>query len=426
VISNTVPYGAVGSSHDSAALYLAHAQEQVRGHERWIIPRAGMVLGRELVAGDYQLQDPRMSRRHAAVEPAAGGGYQVRDLGSRNGTGVNGHRLAGAHRLVHGDVLRTGDTLAVFVAPAIAHASAGAALGLVGHSAAIAAVRHAVEQAARVHIHVLLTGESGVGKETVARALHALSPHGPFHAVMLSGSVDASLNLQLNAAWAAGATLFLDGVSEMPQTVQLAFARVLDDEAARAGGSPVRVIAATSRDLPGEVAAGRFRPELYARLAQHVIHVPPLRERREDIPLLVTEQLARLGASGRAVEADLAQAFLLSGWPLNLRGLANVVEAALHIAPAGQPLVLAAQLAHMFAVGDSLTATVAPTPPGETSLASGTRGRAATADELREALRKSEGNVAEAARQFGCSRQQIYRWMRAVGVDLNEFRRSTP
>jgi DNA-binding NtrC family response regulator len=430
VFTDTVPNGAFHprSIHTSgSALYLAHAEHELRGHERWIIPQGGLVLGRELVGGDYQLRDARLSRRHATVEPDGQGGYQVRDLGSRNGTGVNGHRLEATHHLAHGDVLRLGDTLVVFAARAVPLAASAAAAPpgascLLGHSIGIGGVRLAIEQLAQAPVHVLIVGESGVGKETIARALHARAPRGPLVHIVLSGVAQATLEGQLNAAWAAGGTIFLDGVTELTHALQTQLASAL----AGPDATRVRVIASTTRDLGAEARAGRFHADLHALLAAHTIHVPPLRERREDLPLLVADVLARLGAPGRGVDADLAQAMLLAAWPLNLRGLANVVETALGEATAGQPLALVEQVAQMFAVGDAMTATVAPQPPGAETSGSPSiaRGRTPIADELREALRQSRGNVAEAARQFGCSRQQIYRWMRAVGVELDEFRPS--
>ena len=438
MFTETVPNGVVGlrPMRPGAFLYLAHVDDELRGEgsDRWLLPAGGLILGREMVMGGYRLSDPKVSRKHAVVEPADGGAWQVRDLGSRNGTGVNGRAIDGPHRLRSGDVLRVGDTLVVFAAPCPPLPAADVAthaLGVVGHSAAIVALRQHIEQAARGRAHVLVIGENGTGKEVVARALHATSTlSGPFVPVVPSGAdpdaVRDALFVRARAALAHGGTLFLDGVTELPAPLAAQLEATL--AAADSASAPVRVIASTCRALAAEVAAGRFRADLHARLAACTLVVPPLRARREDIPLLVADLLGELGARDRGVDTELAQALLLCEWPLNVRGLHHVLETALRLTPAGAALALSEQVQLMLAAGDASTAGVPPAlaptaarPEGDV-VAQVQTGGAPIAAELREALRASGGNIAEAARHFGCSRQQIYRWMRALGVDAASFR----
>jgi DNA-binding NtrC family response regulator/predicted hydrocarbon binding protein len=325
--------------------------------------------------------------------------------------------------------------------------------GMVGVSAAFSAARHKIERVAPTPATVLFIGESGVGKEVFAQALHAISPRasGPFVAVNCAAIPDTLMESELfgveKGAYtgasisrpgrferAAGGTLFLDEIPSLSLIAQGKLLRVLQErEFDRVGGThavkaDVRVVAATNRDLHAEVRAGRFREDLYYRLNVFPVHLPPLRDRRDDIPLLIEHflevynQLYQKNATGfnrRAVEA-----LLNYDYPGNIRELQNIVERGV-ISAANDGVI---ELHHLFSTGemprDSMfslgvdgalsdgqaEATAAGAKPqlvaklldgGEFSLIAHER------EIYRSALAKSDGNVSAAARLLGLTRAQL-------------------
>jgi formate hydrogenlyase transcriptional activator len=226
---------------------------------------------------------------------------------------------------------------------------------ITGQSAAIRKVLGLVEQVAPTDSSVLIHGETGTGKELVAQAIHRLSPRGRHVMVKVNcaalpaGLVESELFGREKGAFtgamtrqvgrfevADGSTLFLDEVSELPPDVQVKLLRVLQEGEFERLGSPrtikvnVRVIAATNRDLADEVRKGRFREDLYYRLNVFPIHVPPLRQRAEDIPPLVwaflRELCARMGKKITQVPRAKMEALQRCPWPGNVRELRNVIE----------------------------------------------------------------------------------------------------
>ena len=224
---------------------------------------------------------------------------------------------------------------------------------LVGQSAVMQDLRTRVARIARTPFTVLIEGESGAGKELVARELHTRSPRarGPFVAVNCAALVETLVEAELfgieerTATGVRGrrgkfeladrGTLFLDEVGDLSPTAQAKLLRVLQDLVVeRVGGGAqavdVRVVAATNRRLPEMVSAGRFRADLYYRLSGIEVDVPPLRARRDDIPLLVSHFLYLHGQDGRARVSSAASQQLMSyDWPGNVRQLARVIERAL-------------------------------------------------------------------------------------------------
>jgi Transcriptional regulator containing PAS, AAA-type ATPase, and DNA-binding domains len=226
--------------------------------------------------------------------------------------------------------------------------------GLVARSQAMRGIVHLVESLHRSEATVLVTGESGTGKELIARALHANSPRctGPFVAVncgALPGDLlESELFGHVRGAFtgavrdrvgridlARGGTLFLDEVGDMPLHLQVKLLRVLQERHFERVGESVprpmdaRVIAATNVDLAEAIRAGRFRDDLYYRLRVVPIHVPPLRERVEDIPLIAHHLLAHIGGrEGRALllSPDTLAAMARYRWPGNVRELGNALE----------------------------------------------------------------------------------------------------
>jgi len=306
---------------------------------------------------------------------------------------------------------------------------------LVYRSSAMAEV---VTQAARVAagaVTVLVNGETGTGKEELARAIHAAGPRAqrPFIAVNCGAIPEHLLESELfgheRGAFtgaltrhegllraADGGTFFLDEVGDMPPALQVKLLRVLQDFQVRAVGATrsqpvdVRVIAATHNDLPQAVARGGFRADLYYRLAVVPLTLPPLRERREDIPLLTERFLARLNARGGAARRFCAEAeaLLMQGdWPGNVRQLANVVEQCHTLSPgARMPAALVAR---------ALGGECRP-PPLEVARDAFER------DYLDRVLRLAAGNVTRAARLAGRNRTEFYRLLACHGLAARDYR----
>jgi DNA-binding NtrC family response regulator len=424
------------------SLILAFAEEGSRQPElRWL-PPSGVILGRgaRLFEGG-PLVDSKLSREHAALRRRPGGdGWEISDLNSRNGTWVDGQRVEQPRELNHGSVIRTGDTLLVFARCPLAPPSGGPA-GPVGISAALQAVRRSIELVAREMTSVLVLGETGTGKELVARALHERSGRqgalvslncGAIAEGVLASELFGHARGAFTGATGArdglfraaeGGTLFLDEVGETPLALQVQLLRALETRTIRPMGSArdvpvdVRIVAATNRDLTESVRAGTFRTDLFARLSPWQIRTPPLRERREDLPWLWGSLLARRGPP-RRMTIELAEALLLHDWPFNVRGLLNALTVADIASPPGEPLGLHPQVAASLAADRAIAA-----PPAASSRAAATGSKPApSAEVLRGALQRSRGRIAEAARELGCTRQQLYRWASAHAIDVGEFR----
>ena len=228
---------------------------------------------------------------------------------------------------------------------------------IIGKSAEMQRIFETVRKAAGSKASVLITGESGVGKELIANALHNLSPRREnsmikVHCAALSESLlESELFGHEKGAFtgavarkrgrfelAHGGTIFLDEIGEIDQNVQIKILRVLQDKRfERVGGEEtvevdVRLITATNRDLEKEVAEGRFREDLYYRLNVVHIHVPPLRERRDDIPLLITAFLQEFAKENdkiiEGIDARARAALYKFNWPGNIRQLRNCLESA--------------------------------------------------------------------------------------------------
>jgi DNA-binding NtrC family response regulator len=325
---------------------------------------------------DLVLRDPTVSRFHVDLSRGANG-ITVRDHHSTNDTMVAGVRIR--HAVVPaGTVLALGDTrIRISDGDEVVVEVHGTdnLRGLRGRTPGMQRLMARIERASQTDKAVLLIGESGTGKEICGRALHDLGPRrdGPFETVD-SGALSANLvaselfghergaftgaDRQHIGAFerAAGGTLFLDEIGELPETLQATLLGVLErHKIRRVGGRTdipvdVRVIAATNRDLRAEVNAGSFRLDLYYRLAVVVLALPPLRDRPDDIPLLVEHFVRDSGYVGRADELftpETMRALRAHRWPGNVRELRNLVEATLAmgetpevdggVAIAGQP-----------------------------------------------------------------------------------------
>ncbi|MCC6213990.1 MAG: sigma-54-dependent Fis family transcriptional regulator [Polyangiaceae bacterium] len=232
---------------------------------------------------------------------------------------------------------------------------------ILAKSASMQSLFRTITKVADYKTTVLVTGESGVGKELIARAIHQRSGRrgGPFVAVNCGAIPENLLESELfghrKGAFtdaiadrrglfeeASGGTLFLDEIGELPLALQVKLLRVLEDEKIRRLGDTrdvqvdVRIVTATHRDVAAETKAGRFREDLYYRLNVLHLHVPPLRDRREDIPLLiehfVARNNARLGTALRGLDSEARRLLFEYGWPGNVRELENTIERAMVLA----------------------------------------------------------------------------------------------
>jgi two-component system response regulator HydG len=268
---------------------------------------------------------------------------------------------------------------------------------LIGSSPAMARTVETALQAAASDATVLLFGESGAGKEVLARTIHEASPRrgGPFLAVHCASLPESILEAELfgyergaftgavarregRFAQAHGGTLLLDEVGELSLAVQVKLLRVLQEgEIERLGGRTVKVdlrlVAATHRDLSRDVREGRFREDLFYRLNVIPISVPPLRERREDIPLLAEHFLRRYAEKNRRAAIALSRAALerltAYGWPGNVRELENVIERAVVLSRASEPAARGGTSSDETLLGEEALPSELLAPPSPAALA---------------------------------------------------------
>jgi PAS domain S-box-containing protein len=303
---------------------------------------------------------------------------------------------------------------------------------LVGRSAPMQEAYRRIRLAAQSEVTVLLTGESGTGQELAAAALHALSDRArkPFIAVNASAIPETLLESELFGhvkgaftgatrdktgviPMAEGGTLFLDEVGDMSPLLQLKLLRVLEERQLRPVGSErpvkvdVRLVTATNRDLGALVAEAAFRQDFYYRIRVFEIRMPALRERTEDIPLLVDHFLRDLSKRGgrriKGIEREALRRLMAHGWPGNVRELRNAVEHA-WVAARGAAI----------AVGDLPPDVQKGAPPK--SKGRRTRGPL-TADRLRRLLGECGGNRAELARRLKMSRVTLWKRLKELGIE---------
>ncbi len=304
-------------------------------------------------ANDLVLADAAVSRHHVAISPTPRG-LVVKDLGSTNGTAIGEVPIEVAYLLPNA-VLALGSTRILVESatgdetPALSTEHGwGRALG---KSPAMRRLFAMLPKLAESDATVLFEGETGTGKTLLAHALHEASPRasGPF-VVIDCGSIPPNLieselfghekgaytgavGARAGALESArGGTVFLDEIGELPLDMQPKLLRALDERIVkRVGGNEevkleVRVVAATNRDLRTEVNRGRFRSDLYYRLNTFRLRVPPLRERKEDIPLLVAELYSQFSRTGEAPPAELIVDLVTHDWPGNVRELRAAIE----------------------------------------------------------------------------------------------------
>ena len=410
-----------------------------------LVDRQPCALGRAAGGpGSLTVRDPEISSAHAVIVPGVDG-HTLMDQGSRNGTFVDGERVRQAD-LTSGAVIRIGGSLMVFERVHVPEEVdlAPEAPPLLGRSIETRRLRAEIDRIAPQDLTVLVLGETGVGKEVVARALHERSDRvGPFVPVNcgalpaelleaeLFGNVAGAFTSAERArdglfAAAAGGTILLDEVGEMPLIAQPALLRVLATGEVRpvGGGEPravdARVVAATNRDLGQLVAEGAFRADLLSRLGGWRLEVPPLRDRRADILSLTRHFLTSAGAPP-ALEADVAEALCLHAWPGNVRGLQQAVAAARVRADGGvlSLMHLDPELSRPIRQRRGEDGVGPPRVPLALRV---DRDAVPDAEQLELVFRHREGNVARVAEFFGKDRRQIYRWLDRHGLDIDDLR----
>ena len=388
------------------------------------------------------LTDKSVSRFHLELASTPRG-VALRDLGSTNGTYVGSLRVVEA--VLDGPTeVRAGRSrmrISVTKRTPIEVSAVPAFGALVGGSRAMRAVFAKLGKAAGTLSTVLLSGESGTGKELAARALHDKSSRrdGPFEVVDCGGLPPTLIESELfghvrgsftgatsdrEGAFqrAEGGTLFLDELGELPLEVQPKLLRALGERTVRPIGSKntvpidVRVVAATHRDLRERVNQGQFRADLYYRLAVIEVRLPPLRDRLEDLPLLLPTLVEKL-VQERHIQAPIdfddrfVEVLSKHDWPGNVRELRNIIEQWLVFAE--PPELTASRSAGGASTGDSVFASLLELPLRQA------KNEAITAFErlyIERLLARTNGNVAEAARVSGVDRGTLFRMFRRQGA----------
>jgi DNA-binding NtrC family response regulator len=393
-----------------------------KGAQR-VLERGTLIVGGDASA-DLRLDDPAVSRRHAQLELLYGA-VHVRDLGSRNGTRYLGAKVQDARVPLGGSVVvgRTTLSLAPLDEGQPSASDRDELFGLVGRSAPMRRLFGLLERVGPTDATALILGESGTGKDHVARAVHALSrrSHGPFVvldcAALAPGLVESELFGHARGAFsdaakaragaleqAHGGTLLLDEIGELPLALQPKLLRFLERrELKRLGENQVRkvdvrVLAATHRPLEQEVSAGRFRQDLYFRLAVALVVVPPLRQRADDIPLLAALFAQRLGGPEAKLPPATVATLQCEAWPGNVRELRNAVERALSLGSAKAPAAAGPGGAFNFHQAR------------EQLLEQFER------EFLESLLKRHVGNTSAAAREAGMARSHFYRLLEKHGL----------
>jgi transcriptional regulator with GAF, ATPase, and Fis domain len=416
---------------------------------------AGISIGR--VGGDCEVRianDARISRKHVRIERSIAG-WQIQDLYSRNGFYLNGKGFGPGERVPLPDsgVIRLGDTLMVFRASPQPVDERIDSTVFPGISPAAAAVRRRIDALSAASGHVLILGETGTGKESVAKAIgDARAPHPlvtlncaqlnrELARAELFGHVRGAFTHAVNnrpglVDLAGDGALFLDEIGELPFDVQAELLRFLEDGSYRAVGatelrhSHARVVAATNVDLDRAVLDRQFRRDLLARLraTNAPLQLPPLRERREDLlgwTQLFFREIGR-DPGARPWTAGALECLLLFPWEENLRQLLGVVRHA-----AGQTAEFPCSPQHLPKElrdhRNRLRAPVGaphdePTPQQPTPPDPPPRQFDPTRDEIIEALRQTGGRVRTAAQSLGVDRRKLYRLCERFGIALEDYR----
>jgi DNA-binding NtrC family response regulator len=405
------------------------------------------------VAPRFETADPHMSRAHALIRRHGAQTVVLRDLGSRNGTIVDGVRLVGERVIESGAVLFMGSHVFVYRLMSrddldIITAEQGRPLAPVPTlSPMMARLGRRLRRLARSDVDLLLGGETGAGKEVFAAAIHRESGRrGEFIAINCAALPESLLESELFGyargahstadqskpgliEQAEGGTLFLDEIGEMSSNAQSKLLRFLQDRlvlplgGTRTRRLDVRVIAATRRSITGEDQEQGVRFDLAARVGPEPLVIPPLRERPEDIGLLARYFLRD---QPRAFDARAYRSLFLYRWPGNVREL----EKTLRLAAVLGEGIMRIEPEHLpFEVRADGRVTDPSEPPSvnrdtlpDVVSETGTSAPRPSADVLASLLERHHGNVADVARELQRQRTLVWRWLRKAGLDPAQFR----
>jgi transcriptional regulator with PAS, ATPase and Fis domain len=426
------PHSSVtGASIEQAVVLVVGSDRgcEVCQHGRLATVDGGLVVGRKPAGPPSEsalvFSDPTMSHRHLIIRPTTAGEFELADLGSTNGTRVNGDLVTAATKVQDGAIICAGSHVMVFrMASAsqiktIRHELESPLGPVATVNPTFAATCEKMRLLAATPEDVLLLGETGVGKKVYARAIHGVSGRkGAFVAVDCAALRPELVETELFGnpgliEQAQAGTLFLEEVDELDPRVQARLLRLTEERLiAPAGASPtrpidVRIVAATSRTgRAGE--PGGLRAELAARLGTDPIWIPPLREHVEDIGALA---LSLLGGGTKPFELAAFQALCLHAWPGNVRELRKTLAAAEALAQTSDRIGfehLPSAISTASRVR-SVTRRRPPRPPP-------------TTEELEVLLKKFRGNVLRVSRELDRKPAVVYRWARRFGLVVKGFR----
>ena len=411
----------------------------------WTIGADGVHLGREVPreSGIGLQSDQRASRLHAEIirQPGTKGVWLI-DRNSSNGSYLNGSEVTQIE-LSDGDIIRVGDSFLLFRLLELKTPDAKIP-GLIGRAPVIQKARSLIGQVAETDANVLLLGQSGTGKGVAARAIHELSgKSGPFVTLNCStipeqlaeshlfghrkGAFTGATDSRTGVFEAAnGGTLFLDEVGTLPATIQSKLLVALEERlitpvgATRALSVDGRVVGATNAELAEEVENKRFRGDLWARLSDFIIEMPPLEDRPEDIlPLLATA----LPEPCPPLDPDLVEALLLYHWPFNVRELLKLGQE-LTIRGKGRcelSLEMVESRLQRMKPGSAVDTKSSDSPDNRRTLPAIPNRPSRT--ELELLLAAHNGVLADIGRATGRSRRQVRRWLEKHGLSAEDYKK---
>jgi len=445
--------GAIGSSRPGLVLLYAEPGSPTSGAYPFF--KSPVRIGRD-EASDIRLAVTAVSRIHAEAV-ATDRAWRIVDCESRNGVLVDGVRVASEGLEALAEV-RIGDAIFKFVdaeAESFAHYNLDGSMApgcerlaevpslLVG-GFQMDRIAAEIEKVGPTNLSVLILGESGTGKEVVASELHRHSRRpGRMVAVNCAAIPQNLIESELfgyrKGAFsgadrdkpgliraADGGTLFLDEIGDMPLEAQTKLLRVLQAKEILPVGATtpettdVRIACATHRDLAALQAKGTFRLDLFARLNEYEVNLPPLRERKEDLFVLTREFLKRHGAAEKTASFGFMTALTHYDWPYNVRELEACIKRGIALAEgdtlgeAELPQAITEAMHDYGVKGASSGAAVARTEHEESDRPS--------AGQLLALLQKHQGNVAAVGRELGKARMQVHRWAQRYGLRLEDFR----
>jgi transcriptional regulator with GAF, ATPase, and Fis domain len=465
--------GAGPDAGSKPGLVLLYARNFEQFQPAYPFFKPALVIGRDATA-DVCVPEQAVSRNHARIS-FDGQRWVLTDLGSRNGTMVDGAFVASEVELEHLHEIRVGDAIFKFVADGADRHVAYRIDGRIDGERRAKSITALVggwqtdqiavdlERIAPTQLACVILGETGTGKEVAARELHRVSARrGSLQAINCAAIPHNLLESELfgyrRGAFsgadrdkpgliklADGGTLFLDEIGDMPLEAQAKLLRVLQSREVFPLGATapdrvdVRVVCATHRDLHQYVKEGKFRGDLYARVSEHVVKLPPLRERKEDVFQLARLFCARYGRPALGFSFSFVVALLHYDWPFNVRELESCIKRATALGEGdlidvGQLPDAIASLMRGYGLraqapggnasdrDSRLPPSIFPPAPGGSPPPSASRRPPPTEPELRDLLSRHRGNIAAVGRELGKERMQVHRWMKRYGISLEEYR----